>query len=105
MRDELVKLLADVEHKMDTGEIKHVKLDGKRVPLTDDIQKKFGLVDGQSINDIILAAMVHEVEREFMLAAGFTAEKSVSTQPNNVMPKGCVDTASATILNFGDKKV
>ena len=53
-----VKLRAECERKMDSGEIPFVMLDGHRVPTSKECIEELGLVAGQTINDALYIAMM-----------------------------------------------
>lgn len=55
---EELRIIADVEHKMDTGEIKFVVLDGQRMCIDDDTLTHFGLVAGQTVSWPLMTAII-----------------------------------------------
>lgn len=56
--DEQIRILAEVEQKMDSGEFLYVVYDGKRMPVVNEIMLKYGLKQGQTINSDIFQAIV-----------------------------------------------
>ena len=58
LTDEEIKLLAQLEHQMDTGEQPFVVYHGHRIAVSKTHMKRFKLRQAQSINDAIHMALL-----------------------------------------------
>lgn len=58
MDPQMIRFMAGVHRDMDSGKIKHVVLDGEKMPVSDEVMNEFGLVTGQTINKIIFAEII-----------------------------------------------
>lgn len=58
MDTDAIKFMAQVHRDMDSGKIKHVILNGERMPVINDAMEKFELVNGQTIDRIIFFEIV-----------------------------------------------
>ena len=52
-----IRMLADIERRMDNGEQPYVLVDGSRMAVEPDIMKELGLVKGQTISKTIALAV------------------------------------------------
>lgn len=59
---EFIKFAARLEREMDSGETPFVVLDGTRYPVTPKQVEKFGLVSGQTISQLIMDALIADLE-------------------------------------------
>lgn len=57
-----IQFAAKIEREMDSGETPFVVLDGTRYPVTPEQVEKFGLVSGQTINQIIMNAIIADLQ-------------------------------------------
>jgi len=55
---EEIKMLASIERKFDSGEMKYVLLNGGKVAVTDEALKELGLVEKQAISLTILRSIL-----------------------------------------------
>ena len=55
--NEDIKMMAEFERKMDSGDLKHVIWRGNRMAISDNATKEFNLESGQTINDQISIAI------------------------------------------------
>ncbi len=131
----VIKMMAEMERRMDSGEIQFVMFEGNRLPITESLIKEFGLEPGQTINKVIFDAMaefakdalIRDIigkvaeDRKVRTSEAMTAAYSDNTSKpmetsepgtsNNVDTSASlnlkfnVDTASASILNFNNKEI
>ena len=68
LTDEQIQMLAEVERMMDAGEMPFVIYGGQRAAVDAELMKRFGLKQGQTINDqiwrAILQTKIENAQRE-----------------------------------------
>ena len=60
LTNEQIKMLAEAERMMDSGEKKYVILEGERLMVTDEVMVALGLQPKQTINQEIFVAIQEE---------------------------------------------